>query len=181
MRWLWALNLSSTWWLWNIAFKYGICCAGSYRDRKLVSRPDHMGLDQSTGVDYVEHEHKCKNTIERWIKEVVRFLLTMLADSWQTRCELLNEKDASEAKKYTWRLAYNLVFKLQPTSWYLPSASRHLLDRDETFFRTKSIRDVSVISDISFGVGPNQLLYILGGMTSVRCLAVSWRCGVLVL
>ena len=82
---------------------------------------------------HTEHEHKRKNTIERWRKEVVRFLLIMLTNSWQTRCELVNEKDATR------RFAHDLAIKLQPTPWYLPSASRHLLDRDETFFRTKLI------------------------------------------
>ena len=33
------------------------------------------------GWCYEEHEHKRKNTIERWRKEVVQFLLIMLADS----------------------------------------------------------------------------------------------------
>ena len=43
--------------------------------------------------------------------------------------------------------------KLQPTPWYLPSASRHLLDRDAEFFKSKPIRDVSAwLRRVQYGV-----------------------------
>jgi len=101
------------------------------------------------GIIALQEEHyatitaKKKNNIERWSRQVIQKLLTISMETWRHRCELVHEKEASVIETTTRTAAYDLCMKLKPRSWSLPSASRHLLDREKDFFVKSKIRDVS--------------------------------------
>ena len=89
----------------------------------------------------------------RWSHEVVKFLINMAADLWKARCEIVNEKDKRLNEDYTRKSALDLALKLKETPWSLPSASRHLLERDRSFFREQPMREISAwLRRVQYGV-----------------------------
>ena len=77
----------------------------------------------------------------------------MTADSWKTRCEIINEKYKRLSEDYTRKITLDLAFILQATPWSLPSVSRHLFGRDRSFFRSQPIREISAwLRRVQYGI-----------------------------
>ena len=65
----------------------------------------------------------------------------------------MNEKDKRLNEDYTRKSALDLALKLKETPWSLPSASRHLLERDRSFFRAQPMREISAwLRRVQYGV-----------------------------
>lgn len=97
---------------------------------------------------YKNHKGDKKNTITRWNRMVVNKFITMAIQFWKNRCELVHKKDKSIIESYARTSANDLCKKLLNTVWFLPSASRHLLERDEDFFRSSNFRE----RHVQFGI-----------------------------
>ena len=92
---------------------------------------------------YVKNTHKKHNTIESWCKKVGTKLVTISIELWKNRCEIVHETESGTIEKNTRNNAYDLLLKMKRAPWSLPSASRHLLEREQDFFRTAAFHDVS--------------------------------------
>ena len=80
-------------------------------------------------------------------------LITFANEAWMHRCKIVHEENKATVENYTRTLAYDLMHKLKQVPWSLPSASRHLLDRDGNFFKKGNIHDVSSwLRRIQFGI-----------------------------
>ena len=104
-------------------------CAQSWIDVRTCFR----GLVAQQIIDvqaeyYKNHKGDKKNTITRWNRMVVNKFITMAIQFWKNRCELVHKKDKSIIESYARTSANDLCKKLLNTVWFLPSASRHLLE-----------------------------------------------------
>lgn len=83
---------------------------------------------------YNNNQHKKRNNTAKWDVKVRTALITFANEAWMHRCKIVHEENKATVENYTRTLAYDLMHKLKQVPWSLPSASRHLLDRDGNFF-----------------------------------------------
>ena len=105
-----------------------------------------------------ENNHNKRNTMAKWDMSVRKELITIANEIWMNRCKTVHKENKSTVESYTLTSAFDLCHKLKRVPWSLPSASRHLLHRDSTFFKKGSIQDVSSwLCGIQYGVQLKQL------------------------
>ena len=90
-------------------------------------------------------KRKIKETIgqvDRWSEEVVQALLTFSTNMWKTRCELIHLLGKGTEDDTTRAQIHNRWFRLRKEPWMLTPMDRHLLSKNEEFFRSARIVNV---------------------------------------
>lgn len=102
---------------------------------------------------YKDHKHKKRNNIAKWDVSVRKALIDISNEIWKHRCTIVHEENKVTVEGYTRTAAFDLLHKLKQVPWSLPSASRHLLNRDGEYFKKANIQDVSSwLRRIQYGI-----------------------------
>ena len=112
--------------------------------RKLGLRNLFRGLicrqiSEIQGKWYCGNKHNKRNNIAKWDVTVRSGLINMANELWMHRCKVVHDENKLTIDGFTRSLAYDLHHKLKRIPWSLPSASRHLLEKDRDFFLKRKI------------------------------------------
>ena len=80
--------------------------------------------------------------IDRWSEEITLALLTFSTNMWKTRCELMHLLGKGTEDDTTRTQIQNRWFRLKSEPWMLTPMDRHLLSKNEEFFRSARITNV---------------------------------------
>jgi len=130
---------------------------GGRNIRRVMKEQNKLGWDnfvqgilsKKWGEIQLKHslqKRKMRRTIgqvDRWPEEVIQALLTFSTNMWKTRCEVIHlvlGKGTEDDKTRT--QIHNRWFRLKIEPWMLTPMDRHLLSRNEDFFRRAQINNV---------------------------------------
>jgi len=105
-------------------------------------------LSKKWGEIQLKHsirKRKMKGTIgqvDRWSEEVIQALLTFSTNMWKTRCELIHLLGKGTEDDTTRTQIHNRWFRLKKEPWMPTPMDRHLLSKNEEFFRRARITNV---------------------------------------
>jgi len=105
-------------------------------------------LSKKWGEIQLKHslrKRKMKGTIgqvDRWSEEVIQALLTFSTNMWKTRCEIIHLLGKGTEDDTTRTQILNRWFRLNKEPWMLTPMDRHLLSKNEDFFRRARITNV---------------------------------------
>ena len=86
--------------------------------------------------DYYRFHRKSTFNRIRWEKKLITILQFFSTSMWNERCDIIHAANVDTNDiRYQQRM-WNYCQEINETPWKLKSDSIHLLDRDETFFRT---------------------------------------------
>jgi len=102
---------------------------------------------------YCSNKHKKRNNIAKWDVTVRSGLINMANELWMHRCKVVHDENKLTIDGFTRSSAYDLNHKLKRIPWSLPSASRHLLEKERDFFLKGKFTEVSSwLRRVQYGV-----------------------------
>ena len=110
-------------------------------------------ISEMQGKWYCSNKHKKRNNIAKWDVTVRSGLINMANELWMHRCKVVHDENKLTIDGFTRSSAYDLNHKLKRIPWSLPSASRHLLEKDRDFFLKGKFTEVSSwLRRVQYGV-----------------------------